>query len=100
MRKLFTVFMALVLSLTYSSPVLAQSATPVATSNIAGISLTDGQATALRTDLLGRLYVNVNNTITVDAHSAGFQGTQGTVVATSANASSLIVSCCNATCCT
>lgn len=57
MRKLFTLFMALVLSLTYSSPVLAQSSIPVATGNIATVSLTDGQATSLRTDLFGRLQV-------------------------------------------
>jgi hypothetical protein len=61
MRKLFTVFMALVLSLTYSSPVLAQSATPVALGTVGNPTLVDGQSTSPRTDLFGRMYVNVNN---------------------------------------
>lgn len=56
MRKLFTVFMALVLSLAYSSPVLAQSATPVAYSSLP--TLTAGQATAPAVDLNNRLYTN------------------------------------------
>jgi hypothetical protein len=94
MRKLFTVFMALVLSLAYSSPVLAQSATPVAMGPSLS-SVTDGQATSLRTDLFGRLYVNVHNIVTTTPTS-GMQGTQGIMSATTAVASNLVVNGSNA----
>jgi hypothetical protein len=61
MRKLFTVFMALVLSLTYSSPVLAQSATPVAYRQHRGVTYgRTGNFAAYRP--VRSLYVNVPDT--------------------------------------
>jgi hypothetical protein len=90
MRKLFIAFMALaVLSLSHSTPVLAQSATPVAMGPALS-TLTDGQATPLRTDLSGRLYVNVSNFPQVTAITPT-GNTFATPVSTSAVASSLVV---------
>lgn len=89
MRKLLTV-LCLVLSLAVGTPAFAQSAIPVAMGP--GLSsLTDGQATSLRTDLFGRLYVDVHNAVTVIPNS-GMQGANGVMVATTALASSLVVS--------
>lgn len=89
MRKLFTVFMALVLSLTYASPVLAQSATPVVAVN-PNVALTDGQATSLRTDVWGTLWVNVSNPVLVKPSAPN--STSFTPTKTSAAASSLVIS--------
>lgn len=60
MRKVLAALAALLVLVT-AMPVYAQSSIPVASNGLA--TLTDGQATSLRTDLFGRLYVNVSNSV-------------------------------------